>query len=94
MRDVYKRQGYGPCECTVGSNIHRVTDKEKYEKVHELASVPIGKPTDNSLIFVLDDNLLDVPINCLGELMIAGESLGEGYIDQQKNAEKDVYKRQ
>ncbi|MFR2794433.1 MAG: amino acid adenylation domain-containing protein [Eisenbergiella sp.] len=82
--------GYGPCECTVGSNIHRVTDKEKYEKVHELASVPIGKPTDNSLIFVLDDNLLGVPINCLGELMIAGESLGEGYIDQQKNAEKFI----
>lgn len=82
--------GYGPCECTVGSNIHKVTNEEKYEKIHKLSSVPIGKPTDNSLVYVLDENLLDVPINCLGELMIAGESLGDGYIDQQKNIGKFI----
>lgn len=82
--------GYGPCECTVGSNIHKVTNKEKYEKLHDFTSVPIGKPTDNSMVYVLDENLLDVPINCLGELMIAGQSLGEGYVDQKRNFEKFI----
>ena len=34
--------------------------------------------------------MLDVPINCLGELFIAGESLGVGYIDETMDAEKFI----
>lgn len=82
--------GYGPCECTVGSNIYKIPYEEKYGAKNNLTSVPIGSPTDNSEVFVLDDNLRYVPINALGELCIAGESLGKGYIDQKKNEGKFI----
>ena len=82
--------GYGPCECTVGTNIYKVSYSEKYEAEEKYSSVPIGIPTDNSYIYVLDENMLDVPINCLGELFIAGESLGVGYIDETMDAEKFI----
>ena len=47
-------------------------------------------PAFPKLIYVLDENMLDVPINCLGELFIAGESLGVGYIDETMDAEKFI----
>ncbi|MBU5317324.1 amino acid adenylation domain-containing protein [Clostridium bornimense] len=82
--------GYGPCECTVGSNIYNIPESEKYSSDNDLISVPIGSPTDNSLIYVMDDNLMDVPINALGELFISGESLGLGYIDEKRNEGKFI----
>ena len=82
--------GYGPCECTVGSNIYKILPEDKYGDIHRYASVPIGKPTDNSLVYVLDDKLQTVPINCLGELVIAGESVGSGYVNEENNQGKFI----
>lgn len=86
--DIYN--GYGPCECTVGNALHLITEAEKRGVDRKLSSVPIGNRTDHSELFVLDENLNFVPINSIGELFIAGECIGEGYIEKEFNKNKFI----
>ncbi len=84
--------GYGPCECTVGSNIHKITFEEKYDvESRRYSSIPIGFPTDDSYIYILDDNYMDVPINAIGEIYIAGDGVGIGYVDSKFNENCFIY---
>ncbi|KEI98771.1 hypothetical protein N496_03990 [Clostridium botulinum A2B3 87] len=41
--------------------------------------VPIGKPVDNTDIYILDENKTPVPIGVTGEIYVAGEGLAKGY---------------
>lgn len=82
--------GYGPCECTIGSALYRITESEKNGNGQYLNSVPIGSPTDESFLFVLDEIDQLVPVNCIGELVIGGDSVGLGYVDTEKNIGKFV----
>jgi amino acid adenylation domain-containing protein/non-ribosomal peptide synthase protein (TIGR01720 family) len=66
---------YGPTEATVGCMIYEFKPKEDVE-----GYVPIGKPIDNSNIFLVDDNLKPVPINVPGEILIGGKVLSKGYL--------------
>ena len=87
--DLYN--GYGPCETTVGNALHLITPEERRGEYNRLKSVPIGSPTDESELFVLDTNEKFVPINCVGELYIGGECLGKGYVDKKQNENKFIY---
>lgn len=89
--DLYN--GYGPCETTVGNALHLITLNERKGKNIKLNSVPIGFPTDQSELYVLDCDENFVPINSIGELYVAGECIGKGYIDKEKNKDKFVYVR-
>ena len=82
--------GYGPCECTVGCLIHQVGRMEYNSVNQKLCSVPIGKPTDESEIYILDYNKMIQPINACGEIYIAGDSVGIGYINEGNN-DKFIY---
>ena len=42
--------------------------------------VNIGKPIDNTTIYVLDDNRSILPIGAIGELYIGGEGVARGYL--------------
>ena len=70
---------YGPTECS-----DDVTHYPIYEKsdVHE-SSVPIGKPIANTRIIILDKNKRLVPIGVTGELYVAGDCVGRGYINDE-----------
>jgi len=68
---------YGPTETTVGVLTYCVR-----EKLHETATVPIGKPIANIQVYVLDANLQPVPLGVAGELYIGGDSLARGYLNQ------------
>jgi amino acid adenylation domain-containing protein len=63
----------------------------------ESKSVPIGHPIDETHIYVLDDHLREVPTDTVGELYVAGPSVGAGYLHQpQTSAERflaDPFKR-
>jgi len=69
---AYIYNGYGPSETTVFSTL---TDVTEYEKI------TIGKPLYNTKIYILDKKLNIVPINAVGELYIAGDGLGKGYLN-------------
>lgn len=68
---------YGPTECSDICASYRINS-------HELpdTNVPIGKPIDNTKLYILDHNLAPVPVNVLGELYIAGDGVGLGYLSQ------------
>ena len=65
---------YGPTEATVGCMTH-VFDS----KVDTSTSVPIGKPADNTQIYVLDTLLEPVSAGEIGEMYISGEGVACGY---------------
>jgi amino acid adenylation domain-containing protein len=64
---------YGPTESTVCATMH------KYELGD--ISTNIGKPLDNTTLYVLDGDLTPVPIGVVGELYIGGACLARGYLN-------------
>ena len=74
---------YGPTETTVWSATGRITDAND--------PISVGRPIDNTRIYVLDAHLQPVPTGAIGELWIAGEGLARGYLGRpQLTAEKFV----
>ncbi|MBQ7064979.1 MAG: amino acid adenylation domain-containing protein [Firmicutes bacterium] len=70
--------GYGPTETTVTCTYHHVTD----------AYVTIGKPVGNTSLYLLDPHGHLLPICAVGDLTIAGASVGAGYLNlPEKTAE-------
>ncbi|WP_460655941.1 non-ribosomal peptide synthase/polyketide synthase [Kribbella endophytica] len=67
---------YGPTEASVEITGHRSLPGAS----GGVASVPIGGPTWNSQVYVLDGALLPVPVGVAGELYLAGAQLAYGYL--------------
>ena len=63
---------YGPTETTVWSTVHRVSDADG-------DSIPIGRPIDNTTVYVLDGEALPLPVGVIGELYIGGDGVARGY---------------
>ncbi|WP_250620873.1 AMP-binding protein [Bacillus subtilis] len=66
---------YGPTECTVQSSSFLIP-QDWDEQV-----IPIGQPMPNEHIFICDAHGEPVPIGVFGELYIAGDGVGRGYIN-------------
>ncbi len=63
--------GYGPSETTVFSTLTKMDND----------FITIGKPLDNTQIYILDNNLKQLPIGIAGELYISGDGVGKGYLN-------------
>ena len=63
---------YGPAETTVWSSNAEVQSED----------ITIGKPIANTQIYILDPDNRPVPIGVPGELCIAGEGVGKGYLNR------------
>lgn len=63
---------YGPAETTVWSSNARVEDDD----------ITIGRPIANTQIYILDRHGNPVPIGVPGELCIAGDGVGLGYLNR------------
>ncbi len=68
--------GYGPTETTVCSTFYLVDTGDKYNRT------PIGKPLNNSSVYVLNSDMNPVPVGISGELYIGGDGLGRGYLNR------------
>jgi amino acid adenylation domain-containing protein len=62
---------YGPTETTIWSMVERLYGNE--------STITIGKPIDNTQVYVLDDQLRLLPEGAVGEIFIAGEGVARGY---------------
>lgn len=65
---------YGPTEATI--------DVTFFECKKDLDNIPIGKPIDNTRIYILDEHLRLVDIGVEGQIFLAGVGLAQGYLNQ------------
>ena len=64
---------YGPTECSIFTTI--------YDVFGEYAGNIIGRPLPNYQLFIVDTNNNLLPPGLIGELLIGGEGLSQGYIN-------------
>ena len=73
--------GYGPTETTMGVGFGEV---RKY-------GITIGKPIANTQIYIVNQYMRPTPIGIIGELCIAGDGVGAGYLNRHElTAEKFI----
>ncbi|MED1801252.1 non-ribosomal peptide synthetase [Brevibacillus porteri] len=78
--------GYGPTENTTFTCYYPI--KEKSEIQH---SVPIGRPINDTEVFILNDKQKLVPVGLVGELYVGGKGLAFGYWNRPElNQEKFI----
>ena len=72
--------GYGPTECTIFTTTFRVDQK--------MQNIPIGKPLDNTRLYIVDSQGHRLPVGASGELWVAGPQVSRGYLNRpEKTAE-------
>ncbi len=86
VRNIYARfknitiiNSYGPTECTFA-----VTSIEIDRNLIE-DNISIGMPKKDVKIFIVDENLKELEDGKVGEILIAGKSVADGYIGAQNN---------
>ncbi|MGI4936809.1 MAG: amino acid adenylation domain-containing protein, partial [Janthinobacterium lividum] len=72
---------YGPAECADNVTWLALPDAAALAPYAALASVPVGRPTPNTQMFVLDAFLQLLPVGVPGEICIAGAGVGRGYLE-------------
>ncbi|MDQ1831843.1 non-ribosomal peptide synthetase [Massilia scottii] len=68
---------YGPAECADNIAFHAIDSAPSAECVH----MPVGRPTANNQLFVLDSAMRMVPIGVPGEICTSGAGVGRGYLN-------------
>lgn len=71
---------YGITEATIDSSYY----EGDLEDVANLVNVPIGKPLNNTEMYILNSSLKLQPIGVYGELYIGGDSIARGYFKNEE----------
>ncbi|XXY45533.1 amino acid adenylation domain-containing protein [Sorangium sp. So ce269] len=69
---------YGPTETTIWSTVEPIRRREGGATAEGVE--PIGRPIDNTRIYVIDRRGEPVPVGVAGELCIAGDGVANGYL--------------
>lgn len=76
---------YGPTEATVDVTCYECSGFEN-------DTIPIGRPIDNTQIFIVNESHQILPTGEKGELLITGVNLARGYLNRDElNREKFIY---
>ncbi|MCQ2788823.1 MAG: amino acid adenylation domain-containing protein [bacterium] len=75
---------YGPTEATVFVTSHKVSKNEK--------TIPIGKPSGNTSLYITDKYNRRLPLCAIGELQIAGLNITKGYLNNSEETNKKFIK--
>ncbi|MCP2256430.1 non-ribosomal peptide synthase domain TIGR01720/amino acid adenylation domain-containing protein [Streptoalloteichus tenebrarius] len=73
--DTVVVNAYGATETTVDSTFFRLGG----DPLGDAAFVPVGRPFQNTRVYVLDAELRPVPVGVAGECYIAGDGVARGY---------------
>jgi len=65
---------YGPTETTIWSTIKQITNYD--------SPISIGRPIDNTQVYILDQYQKPVRVNGTGEIFIAGDGLARAYLNK------------
>ena len=71
---------YGPTETTIWSTLYHVNNNE----LDHGRFVTIGKPIENTYIYIVNENMQLQPIGVPGEICIGGIGLSSGYLNNEK----------
>ncbi|MEQ8464527.1 amino acid adenylation domain-containing protein [Coleofasciculus sp. E1-EBD-02] len=69
--------GYGPTETTICSTLYPIELQSARNR-----NTPIGKPVQNTKIYLLDNQMQLVPVGLVGEIYIGGSGLARGYLNR------------
>ncbi|MGZ5135156.1 MAG: amino acid adenylation domain-containing protein, partial [Flavitalea sp.] len=87
--DVEIINEYGPTEATVGCSTYSFHTSEDVEKIKN--GISIGKPIDNTQLYILNDQHALSPVGVPGEIYIGGAGLARGYLNRPElTAEKFI----
>jgi amino acid adenylation domain-containing protein len=67
---------YGPTETVILATALECSTETDY------SVLPIGRPIDNTKIYVVDNQLKLLPIGAIGEIVIGGDAVAKGYLNQ------------
>lgn len=65
---------YGPTECAIDVTFYDCAPGET-------DPIPIGRPISNTQVYAVDPFMNPVPVGVVGELCIAGDNVGQGYLN-------------
>ncbi|MBY0481511.1 MAG: amino acid adenylation domain-containing protein [Chitinophagaceae bacterium] len=71
---------YGPTEATIWATIKKISLNDPV--------ITIGKAIHNLQVYILSDDLKEMPVNEVGEIYIGGIGVGKGYINRPELTEK------
>jgi amino acid adenylation domain-containing protein len=67
---------YGPAECSDDVAFYAIADAS----AAKCSNIPIGRPTANNQLYIVDSALHPVPVGVAGEICVAGVGVGRGYL--------------
>ena len=73
LPSVHLFNEYGPTEATVWCTVHQIQEEDI------TSVIPIGKPIPNYQCYILDEQIMQVPIGVPGHLYIGGAGIAAGY---------------
>jgi len=74
---------YGPTECTVDATFARITGGH--------LGPNIGRPMENTTVYIVDRNAQPVPVGVAGEMYIGGDGVSRGYLNRpEQTAERFI----
>lgn len=88
FQDVEIINGYGPTEATVLITAVEVTD----DMLHSDLSIPIGYKIPSSEVKILDEDMKEVPKGDKGELVVLGDNVSIGYLNNEEMTRKNFIK--